>query len=660
MKTSGFGARLRELRIQAHLTQRELADKINVDFSYLSKIENEVLPPPSEKVILRLTEVLNADRDELITLAGRIPADIAQMLKNQKALQLLRSDRVQKKVGASDKKESAVHLLEDIKNLSKAARPKINYKAFARVAVALILVTAIGTSLWYASPTKALKISISPPAAGTLGNTHSFTVSVNIKDPELVPITSINVEIYNTSDTSKKATLENLPAVTSARQSHAINEGSSSGSAEVAATGGAGWTYKSTGTGYVEWEGAAYTFTPATTGGYAYAYGGGGEVSIDYNIYWTSPSGWPAGNYAIDVSLTAKSTDLTKTFSETSSAFSLTARAAAGGDVYPTTEEPAPTVPGTVDVAKIVNYRGEFTEAVTGESEDGIIELSIEEGTIGKTAEGTPIKEISITWEPEPPTPPADVNVIGFSYDLEPDGATFDPPISITFNYTPDDIPEGVAEADLAVAFWDEDTGEWVVLTDFTVNPANNTITASVSHFTYFNVVAFGEPAALTANDLTITPAEVHVGEAIYISVTVTNSGDLTGSQDMVLQVDNVVADFEKVTLAGHATETVTFSLIKANAGTYKVSINGLTDSLTVKPARTKPEVITAPAPPAPAPAPAPVAPAPAPAPVPAPPAPAPAPAPVPAPTPWWMFVVIAVATIVVVGGALWFFGNRH
>ncbi len=96
MDTKEFGTRLRELRKQAGLSQRELANKIGVSFSYLSKIENGVMPPPSERVILRLAEVLNADKDGLMLLAGRIPSDIAQILKTQKALQLLRSDRTQK------------------------------------------------------------------------------------------------------------------------------------------------------------------------------------------------------------------------------------------------------------------------------------------------------------------------------------------------------------------------------------------------------------------------------------------------------------------------------------------------------------------------------------------------------------------------------------
>ena len=91
MEAKSFGARLRQLRIQAGMTQRELADRVNIDFTYLSKIKSQAVPPPSEKVILQLAEALDADKDELIILAGRVPSDIAQILKNGKTLQRLRS-----------------------------------------------------------------------------------------------------------------------------------------------------------------------------------------------------------------------------------------------------------------------------------------------------------------------------------------------------------------------------------------------------------------------------------------------------------------------------------------------------------------------------------------------------------------------------------------
>ena len=104
MEAQEFGPRLRELRKQTGVTQRELAEKVNIDFSYLSKIESGVVPPPSQKVISQLAEALNADKDELIILAGKVPSDIVEILKNHETLQRLRSARA-KQMARSAKKE---------------------------------------------------------------------------------------------------------------------------------------------------------------------------------------------------------------------------------------------------------------------------------------------------------------------------------------------------------------------------------------------------------------------------------------------------------------------------------------------------------------------------------------------------------------------------
>jgi hypothetical protein len=93
----------------------------------------------------------------------------------------------------------------------ESQEPRIKYKNFARVAIAIILVVAIGTSLWYAAPTKALEISFPSLPSGNLGSTHTFSVKVDLNSAELVPIQSINMEIYNVTDTSKIATCTNLP-----------------------------------------------------------------------------------------------------------------------------------------------------------------------------------------------------------------------------------------------------------------------------------------------------------------------------------------------------------------------------------------------------------------------------------------------------------------
>jgi PAS domain S-box-containing protein len=74
-----FGQRLRELRKARGMTQRELAQKTAISYSYVSKLETGVMPPPRQKIILALAEVLganNADTDELFGLARKMPSDL--------------------------------------------------------------------------------------------------------------------------------------------------------------------------------------------------------------------------------------------------------------------------------------------------------------------------------------------------------------------------------------------------------------------------------------------------------------------------------------------------------------------------------------------------------------------------------------------------------
>lgn len=86
-----FGRRLRELRKQRNISQRDLAAQVGIDFSYLSKIEVGRLAPPSEEVIRQIAQVLEADTDELINLAGKVPKDLKAVLEESpQAVELLR------------------------------------------------------------------------------------------------------------------------------------------------------------------------------------------------------------------------------------------------------------------------------------------------------------------------------------------------------------------------------------------------------------------------------------------------------------------------------------------------------------------------------------------------------------------------------------------
>jgi transcriptional regulator with XRE-family HTH domain len=74
-----FGRKIRELRKASNLSQRDLATKVKVSFTYISKIENEKLDfgdYPSEELIVKLAKVLQADADELLILAKKIPESV--------------------------------------------------------------------------------------------------------------------------------------------------------------------------------------------------------------------------------------------------------------------------------------------------------------------------------------------------------------------------------------------------------------------------------------------------------------------------------------------------------------------------------------------------------------------------------------------------------
>lgn len=81
-----FGTRVRELREQCGLTQKELAERLEVSPSYVNKVERERLhfgDYPSAKYIHRLAEELEADEDELLLLADKVPKVIRQRIRQK-------------------------------------------------------------------------------------------------------------------------------------------------------------------------------------------------------------------------------------------------------------------------------------------------------------------------------------------------------------------------------------------------------------------------------------------------------------------------------------------------------------------------------------------------------------------------------------------------
>lgn len=74
-----LGKRIRQLRLAKQLTLRDLAARVGVGFTYISKIENHKLEAghwPSEGLIHKLAIELDANEEELLLLAQKVPEPI--------------------------------------------------------------------------------------------------------------------------------------------------------------------------------------------------------------------------------------------------------------------------------------------------------------------------------------------------------------------------------------------------------------------------------------------------------------------------------------------------------------------------------------------------------------------------------------------------------
>ena len=92
-----FGTYLRERREAKRdgdrsFSLRQVAERVGVEPSYLSKVERDEVAPPSEDTIRRIAVELEEDADVLLALAGKVSTDLKAVIIKRPALfsQLLR------------------------------------------------------------------------------------------------------------------------------------------------------------------------------------------------------------------------------------------------------------------------------------------------------------------------------------------------------------------------------------------------------------------------------------------------------------------------------------------------------------------------------------------------------------------------------------------
>ncbi|MDF1526722.1 MAG: helix-turn-helix transcriptional regulator [bacterium] len=65
---------------------RQVAQRINIEPAYLSKIERDQVPPPGEDTIRRLALDLGEDPDLMLAMAGKVSSDLQEIIRNRPQL----------------------------------------------------------------------------------------------------------------------------------------------------------------------------------------------------------------------------------------------------------------------------------------------------------------------------------------------------------------------------------------------------------------------------------------------------------------------------------------------------------------------------------------------------------------------------------------------
>lgn len=87
--SNALGAHLRKRRLEMQTREghafslRQLARRIGVEPSYLSKIERGLEPRPSEQTTRALALELGEDPDVLLAMAGKVSGDLQQIIRKR-------------------------------------------------------------------------------------------------------------------------------------------------------------------------------------------------------------------------------------------------------------------------------------------------------------------------------------------------------------------------------------------------------------------------------------------------------------------------------------------------------------------------------------------------------------------------------------------------
>jgi len=117
-----FGSLIKELRLKnTEHSLRKLAEMADISPAYLSRLEADRDPPPSEDVTIRIAGALWTDKDELLSYANKVSPDVLDIIKdNPRAVPSFLRLAKQRKLSEKDWKK--ISQFVETENLGKKGK----------------------------------------------------------------------------------------------------------------------------------------------------------------------------------------------------------------------------------------------------------------------------------------------------------------------------------------------------------------------------------------------------------------------------------------------------------------------------------------------------------------------------------------------------------
>jgi hypothetical protein len=262
---------------------------------------------------------------------------------------------------------------------------------------------------------------------------------------------------------------------------------------------------------------------------------------------------------------------------------------------------------GEITMVEINSRDNATLEGHQAYDEDGVPFVELQQGTLVLCGDCDCYPQVIVlSLSDESLEAPEGMVIVGPIYDLTGyqdkirqipcSLVSYEPSASVLLHYDPALLPEGASNP--VIGFYSHTENQWVILPPDTGRVAEVGVATGVTGYfaSPFAVLASvppaatndtsppaPEPAHFVPSGLSITPPEVKAGEAVTISLNVTNDGEESGTYTVELKINGSTVDSKIVTLDGGQGQAVSFAVSASEAGTYDASVAGLNGSFTVE-----------------------------------------------------------------------------